>query len=75
MDPPPEYLATRLALFDKLKAEYDAEIAAKPVQTIVVTLPDGKVVEAESWRTTPYDVAKGIRLVLNLRISKEFLTL
>ena len=61
MDPPPEYLASRNALFDKLKAEYDAEVAAKPVQTIVVTLPDGKVVEAESWRTTPYDVAKGIR--------------
>ena len=63
MDPPPEYLAGRIALFDKLKAEYDAEIASKPVQTIVVTLPDGKVVEAESWRTTPYEVARGIRSV------------
>lgn len=63
MDPPPEYLASRIALFDKLKAEYDAEVASKPVQTIVVTLPDGKVVEAESWRTTPYEVARGIRSV------------
>ena len=63
MDPPPEYFASRIALFDKLKAEYDAENASKPVQTIVVTLPDGKVVEAESWRTTPYEVARGIRSV------------
>ena len=63
MDPPPEYLASRIALFDKLKAEYDAEVASKPVQTIAVTLPDGKVVEAESWRTTPYEVARGIRSV------------
>ena len=63
MDPPPEYLASRIALFDKLKAEYDAEVASKPVQTIAVTLPDGKLVEAESWRTTPYEVARGIRSV------------
>merc|ERR1711872_607754 len=25
-----------------------------------ITLPDGKEVSAESWRTTPYDVALGI---------------
>ena len=62
MDPPPAYIASRIAMFDKLKAEYDAEVAAKPAQQIVVTLPDGKVVEAESWRSTPYDVAKEIRL-------------
>ena len=71
MDPPPEYLASRIALFDKLKAEYDAEVASKPVQTIVVTLPDGKVVEAESWRTTPYEVARGIRSVF--KQSKYFI--
>uniref|UniRef100_H2YMV0 threonine--tRNA ligase n=1 Tax=Ciona savignyi TaxID=51511 RepID=H2YMV0_CIOSA len=27
---------------------------------IKVTLPDGKVVEGNSWRTTPYEVAQGI---------------
>ncbi len=27
---------------------------------ISVTLPDGKQVAGESWRTTPYDVALGI---------------
>uniref|UniRef100_A0A8C8GQX8 threonine--tRNA ligase n=1 Tax=Oncorhynchus tshawytscha TaxID=74940 RepID=A0A8C8GQX8_ONCTS len=29
-------------------------------KSIKVTLPDGKVVEAESWKTTPYQVAAGI---------------
>uniref|UniRef100_A0A7N8XH28 threonine--tRNA ligase n=1 Tax=Mastacembelus armatus TaxID=205130 RepID=A0A7N8XH28_9TELE len=53
----------RLALYTKLKAEHDAliaERAAKDSRTIKVTLPDGKVVEAESWKTTPYQVACGI---------------
>ena len=61
--PPPRPLQERLDLWDKLKAKADAEVAAKEPQKITVTLPDGKQVEAQSWRTTPYDVAKGIRLV------------
>ncbi|KAG7270402.1 hypothetical protein CRUP_009123 [Coryphaenoides rupestris] len=47
----------------KLKAEHDAlqaERAEKDSQPIKVTLPDGKVVEGESWKTTPYQVAAGI---------------
>lgn len=48
-------------MWDKLKVEYDNEIASKIPQAITVTLPDGKQVPAQSWRTTPYDVAKGIR--------------
>lgn len=38
-------------------------MAAKTPEAIQVTLPDGKVVAAESWRTSPYDVARGIRFV------------
>lgn len=63
MSPPPEYIEDRLSLYAKLKAEHDALIAeraaneSKPIQ---VTLPDGKVVEAESWKTTPYQIASGI---------------
>lgn len=60
LDPPPEFLAHRLALWDKLKAEYDAFVAAQEPRTIKVTLPDGKEVEGQAWKTTPYDVAKGI---------------
>lgn len=63
LSPPPEYIEDRLTLYAKLKAEHEALIAeratneSKPIQ---VTLPDGKVVDAESWKTTPYQIACGI---------------
>ncbi|XP_071776982.1 threonine--tRNA ligase 1, cytoplasmic [Centroberyx gerrardi] len=63
LSPPPQYIDERLALYAKLKAEHDAlmaERAEKDSRAIKVTLPDGKVVEAESWKTTPYQVACGI---------------
>uniref|UniRef100_A0A1A8DU27 threonine--tRNA ligase n=1 Tax=Nothobranchius kadleci TaxID=1051664 RepID=A0A1A8DU27_NOTKA len=63
LSPPPQYIEDRLTLYAKLKAEHDAlmeEKAAKDSKPIKVTLPDGKVVEAESWKTTPYQVASGI---------------
>ena len=61
MDPPPEFLASRQVLWDKLKKEYDDWVAEQERVPIKVTLPDGKVVEGKAWETTPYDVAKGIR--------------
>uniref|UniRef100_A0A669EV15 threonine--tRNA ligase n=1 Tax=Oreochromis niloticus TaxID=8128 RepID=A0A669EV15_ORENI len=63
LSPQPQYIEERLTLYTKLKAEHDAlmaERAAKDSKPIKVTLPDGKVVEAESWKTTPYKVACGI---------------
>ncbi|XP_054895836.1 threonine--tRNA ligase 1, cytoplasmic [Poeciliopsis prolifica] len=63
LSPLPQYIDDRLTLYAKLKAEHDAliaERAAKDSKPIKVTLPDGKVVEAESWKTTPYQVACGI---------------
>ncbi|XP_028270939.1 threonine--tRNA ligase 1, cytoplasmic [Parambassis ranga] len=63
LSPPPSYIDERLNLYTKLKAEHDAlmaERATKDSKPIKVTLPDGKVVEAESWKTTPYQVACGI---------------
>ena len=42
------------------QAENDAAIQAKTPEDIKVTLPDGKEVEAQTWRTTPYDIACGI---------------
>ncbi|CAH0724201.1 unnamed protein product, partial [Brenthis ino] len=60
LNPWPEYIQRRLDLWDKFKADYEKELAAKPDLSIVVTLPDGKTVEAKAWKTTPYDVAKGI---------------
>lgn len=47
-------------MYDKLKSEYLDELKAKPKEKIQVSLPDGKIVEALSWETTPYQVAFGI---------------
>ncbi|XP_064152663.1 threonine--tRNA ligase 1, cytoplasmic isoform X1 [Anguilla rostrata] len=63
LNPPPQYIEERLSLYSKLKDEHDAllaERAAKDSKPIKITLPDGKVVDGESWRTTPYQVASGI---------------
>ena len=64
LNPWPEYINTRLDMYNKLKAEHDsilAEKAAKDSKPIKVTRPDGKQVDAESWKTTPYQIACGIR--------------
>ncbi|KAK0154514.1 Threonine--tRNA ligase, cytoplasmic [Merluccius polli] len=63
LSPPPQYIEDRLSLYTKLKAEHDAlqaQRAEKDSKPIKVTLPDGKVVDGESWKTTPYQVAAGI---------------
>lgn len=69
LNPWPEYINTRLEMYNKLKAEHDsilAEKAEKDSKPIKVTLPDGKQVDAESWKTTPYQIACGIRYELYL---------
>jgi len=60
LNPPPQFIADRLAMFDRLKKEQDEALAAKVPEDIKITLPDGKQVDAQTWRTTPYDVACGI---------------
>ncbi|KAI9555194.1 hypothetical protein GHT06_017709 [Daphnia sinensis] len=60
LNPWPAYIQDRIALWDKLKAEADAAIAAKVPTPIQITLPDGKIVEGNSWRTSPFDIASGI---------------
>ncbi|XP_071871720.1 threonine--tRNA ligase isoform X1 [Bombus fervidus] len=60
LNPWPSYIQDRIALWDKLKAEYETSLALKTVTDIKVTLPDGKEVIAQSWRTTPYEIAKNI---------------
>ena len=57
---PPDFINDRLKIWDRLKAENDARIAALPREAITITLPDGKEVPATSWETTPYAVAAGI---------------
>lgn len=65
LNPWPEYIQKRISLWDKYKTEYQEQLAAKPDMSIVVTLPDGKTVEAKAFKTSPYDVAKGIRSVIH----------
>ncbi|XP_054711381.1 threonine--tRNA ligase 1, cytoplasmic-like [Uloborus diversus] len=60
LKPWPSYINDRLQMWDKLYADYKAELEAKTPESIKITLPDGKVVDGESWRTTPYQVAQGI---------------
>ncbi|RMX43801.1 hypothetical protein pdam_00017062 [Pocillopora damicornis] len=60
LNPPPAFLDERVKLFDRLKAEYDAKIEAKDKTPIKVTLRDGKVVDGQAWKTTPYDIASSI---------------
>lgn len=60
MNPWPGYIQERINIWDQLKKQYDEELQLKPKVTIKVTLPDGKIVEATSWETTPYNVAVGI---------------
>ncbi|EEB19847.1 Threonyl-tRNA synthetase, cytoplasmic, putative [Pediculus humanus corporis] len=60
LNPWPNYIEERNVLWNKLKTAYEAEIASKTSNPIKITLPDGKIVEGESWKTSPYDIAKGI---------------
>uniref|UniRef100_H3BH99 threonine--tRNA ligase n=2 Tax=Latimeria chalumnae TaxID=7897 RepID=H3BH99_LATCH len=59
----PAYIDERLKIYEKLKSEHDALLAHRATQdgtVIKITLPDGKVVEGKSWKTTPYQIACGI---------------
>ncbi|KAI5781471.1 hypothetical protein EDC01DRAFT_709811 [Geopyxis carbonaria] len=60
LSPQPDYIDHRVQIFEKLMAEYNAEIAAKPREDITVTLPDGKTIAGKSWETSPADIARGI---------------
>ncbi|XP_032635667.1 threonine--tRNA ligase 2, cytoplasmic isoform X2 [Chelonoidis abingdonii] len=59
----PSFIDDRLKLYETLKKEHDALLAyraANQSKPIKVILTDGKVIEGESWKTTPYQLAAGI---------------
>ncbi|GKT82809.1 LOW QUALITY PROTEIN: threonyl-tRNA synthetase [Colletotrichum tofieldiae] len=60
LNPPPDFLQKRIELFDKLKKEYDDEIAKRPREPITITMPDGSVRQGTSYETTPGEIAKSI---------------
>ncbi len=41
--------------------KYKKELALKESRPIKVTLPDGREMPGESWRTTPLQIAEKIR--------------
>ncbi|XP_067878916.1 threonine--tRNA ligase 1, cytoplasmic-like isoform X2 [Heterodontus francisci] len=61
--PWPRYVTERLLQFEKLKVTHEeilrerALTASRPIR---VTLPDGKCMEGESWKTSPYQIARAI---------------
>lgn len=57
--PEPSFWEGRVALFDQLWAAQQSSFESRRAP-IVVRLQDGKEMEAESWTTTPLDIAKRI---------------
>jgi len=72
LSPWPTYIQERIDMFDKLYLSYEEFLETAERKPIKITLPDGKVVDGESWTTTPYDVAMGISngLANNAVVSK-----
>lgn len=62
MVPPPDFIQHRIQLWDQFKAEYQDFLSKQVPQPIkiTVTLKDGvgKEVSGESWKTTPYAIAR-----------------
>jgi len=61
LPPPPSFLEERAKLWDEYKKKQEEERKNLPDTPIKVTLPSGKVVDAIAWKTTPYEIAKGIK--------------
>ncbi|KJA25358.1 hypothetical protein HYPSUDRAFT_64939 [Hypholoma sublateritium FD-334 SS-4] len=68
LQPRPEFFDHRIKIFDELKAEYDAFVAAQPRDEITVTMPDGSERKGKAWETSPMDVAKEVSKSLSERI-------
>lgn len=59
LEPNPAFIARRAAVYDRVMAAQQAQIAALAAQEtpISITLPDGAVKQGVAWKTTPLDVA------------------
>lgn len=59
-EPLPPYVQARLDLWTKLKAQHDERLKEKSNEPLKVTLPDGRIIDGTTWKTNPFEVAKGI---------------
>ncbi|KAK9446886.1 uncharacterized protein V1518DRAFT_398060 [Limtongia smithiae] len=60
LSPPPVFIPHRIQLFEELKREYDANVAAKPRIPIIITLKDGSTREGTAWETSPMSIVRAI---------------
>ncbi|KAK4228182.1 putative threonyl-tRNA synthetase [Podospora fimiseda] len=60
LNPPADFIQERIELFDRLYKEQQEELASRPREDILITMPDGTVKTGKSYETTPADIAKGI---------------
>lgn len=60
LDPEPQFINDRIAMFEKLQKEYNDKVASLPHESIQIVLKDGSIKEATSWETTPMDIAREI---------------
>ena len=60
LNPPAAFLQERLDLFDRLYKEQQDELASKPRDDILITMPDGNIKPGKAYETTPGEIAKGI---------------
>ena len=58
LSPQPEFIGHRIKMFDEIKREYDAFVAAQPRVPIKITLPDGRSMDGVSWESTAMSIAK-----------------
>lgn len=63
----PSWLKDRVAAYETVKARREAELQNKKPVPISITMPDGKILDADkqgeafmTWKTTPYHVAVAI---------------
>ncbi|KAI1316401.1 threonyl-tRNA synthetase [Mortierella claussenii] len=68
VSPVPEYVAHRIAMFDKFKEESDKIAAAQPRLPITITMPDASHRQGVAWQTSPMDIAKSISKSLAERV-------
>jgi threonyl-tRNA synthetase len=60
LQPPAAFLQERIELFDRLYKEQQEELASRPRDDILITMPDGTVKSGKAYETTPAEIAKGI---------------
>ncbi|KAK3989676.1 hypothetical protein QBC44DRAFT_326904 [Cladorrhinum sp. PSN332] len=60
LNPPADFIQERIELFDRLYKEQQEELASRPREDILITMPDGTVKAGKSYETTPAEIAKGI---------------